>query len=110
MTQTLIPMTAVTTRSFPIGVVITRMPMTGVDAARREFGPTLADAEEFVLGTTCTECGLTREDADLEERTCHDCGTGGCDCILVEDPHERDLFWCTDCQRVCLCRECNPDD
>jgi len=108
MTQTLNrPMTAVTTRMFTAGVLVTRVPLTSVELAREEFGPTLADAQAFVEGTCCTECGMSAEESRMTDRACRDCGIQACDCLVAEDPHTTDVFWCTDCQRVCGGYCCN---
>jgi hypothetical protein len=107
MTQTLIPMTAIVSRSFTSGVLVAEVPMTSVEAAREEFGVTLADAEAFVQDTACTECGLSREEADLDGRSCQNCGIGGCDCILSESDHVSDLFFCADCNPCVFCPSCN---
>lgn len=80
-----------------------------VEDARLEFGPTLTDAQAFVAGVCCTECGTeaaeTHQSAAVT-RTCESCGTKGCACIVVEDSHDRDVFWCLACHPQCMCREC----
>lgn len=111
MTQTLTPqpVMAMTVSNFRSGVRLHIFPMTSVNAARAEFGATLADARDFVMGTTCNECGVEKSAALVTDRACHGCSKQGCDCVLTEDPHERDTFWCEDCQPMCLCTACDPD-
>jgi hypothetical protein len=79
------------------------------EEARNELGGTLADALLFVEGVCCTECGTeaseTREGA-VFELTCQSCKRSGCRCILTEDPHARDAWFCEDCASVCDCRSC----
>jgi hypothetical protein len=80
-----------------------------VENARNELGGTLADALRFVEGTTCTECGTeaseTSEHAAFPLR-CQDCNVPGCRCVLIEDPHCADVFFCADCLPPCGCRSC----
>jgi hypothetical protein len=75
-----------------------------VEDARDEFGGTLADALLFVDGVMCTECATeateTRDHAAVP-RQCLSCGTAGCACIVVEDDHSRDTYFCLDCLPRC---------
>jgi hypothetical protein len=69
--------------------------------------PALTDALAFVLAMVdCTECSLTKDDTEVIGRYCFGCGATGCDCVLTEDPHADDLFWCEDCRPVCGCDNC----
>lgn len=83
-----------------------------VESTRDLFGGTLADALRFVAGTCCTECGTeaseTAEHAAFPLR-CQDCGVPGCRCVLTEDPHCGDTFWCADCFQSCGCFYCTGD-
>jgi hypothetical protein len=85
------------------------VPMDSVESARDELGGTLADALRFVDATCCTECGTeaseTRDTAPFE-LSCRSCGIPGCRCILTEDPHAPDVWFCSDCAPRCGCREC----
>lgn len=108
MTQTAIPTTAIVGRSFFTGLIgLTTFPLTSVDFAREEFGPTLADAQAFVEGTCCTGCAMSAEESRVEGRTCHSCGIQACDCLVSEDAHSTDVFWCTGCRPVCGGYCCN---
>lgn len=69
----------------------------------------LADAQEFIESTACTECDLDRCTVLNPDRYCHGCRLRGCDCVLTEDPHERDTLWCEDCAPMCLGTCCDPD-
>lgn len=102
MTQT-IPTAAMVKSTFGPGLTfLTVIPMTSVELAREEFGPTLADAKAFALTTCCTECGMDAEAAlMLIDRQCQGCATRGCDCVLSGDPHTSDVFWCSGCAQVC---------
>lgn len=80
-----------------------------VEDARDEFGGTLADALLFADAVCCTECGTeaaeTRPTAAFE-LSCRSCGAPGCRCILSEDPHAPDVWFCSDCSSSCGCRDC----
>lgn len=80
-----------------------------IEITRDELGGTLADAILFVEGVQCTECSTeaseTREHAAFQ-LTCYDCGQPGCRCILTEDAHRNDVFWCPDCETMCCCPGC----
>lgn len=80
-----------------------------VETARIEFGGTLADAVQFVDGVGCIACGIeaseTRENAAFPMR-CQACNAPGCWCVLTEDPHCEDVFFCSDCAPSCGCRDC----
>ncbi|HEX8321654.1 hypothetical protein [Longimicrobium sp.] len=114
MTQTLLPQPevrhAMVVMAVSTGLVnLHRFPVVSVEEARDEFGGTLADALLFVDGVCCTECGTeaseTRETSAFA-RVCRSCGAGGCACTVFEDPHARDVFFCSGCMAPCLCREC----
>jgi hypothetical protein len=116
MTQTLIsnytqPRTAMVVQHPVLGVTrLHYVPMTTVDMAREEFGPTLADAVAFVEGTCCTECGMSAEESRVDGRECRGCGIQACACLVTEDPHTTDVFWCggrNGCQPVCGGYCCN---
>jgi len=115
MTQTLSPALAPAVQH---AMVVTRIGLPhylhvftveSVEDARDEFGGTVADALLFVEGVCCTECATeaseTRPHAAVQ-RSCRSCGTVGCECVVVEDDHYRDVFWCLECQPSCGCREC----
>lgn len=80
-----------------------------IETARDEFGGTLADALLFVEGVQCTECATeaseTGENAAFPLR-CQICNAPGCRCVLTEDPHCDDVFFCSDCAPQCGCRGC----
>lgn len=115
MTQTLIPSpqhAMVVSHSLGAGRWKTNLhffTVQPVEDARDEFGGTLADALRFIEGVCCTECGTeateTREHAAFPMR-CQSCGTPGCECSLIEDPHCEDVWFCTDCAPRCGCRSC----
>jgi hypothetical protein len=106
MTQTLNPQptVAMVVPSPPTGHVLYVLPMQTVEEARDEFGGTLADALRFVDSVMCIECATeaseTRATAAFE-LSCQSCGIAGCRCVLTEDPHCTDVFFCRECQPVC---------
>jgi hypothetical protein len=106
------PYVAMVINHHAIGVQRHLVPMQTVEQARDEFGGTLADAQRFVDATMCNECGTeaaeTRETAAFE-LSCISCGEAGCRCVLSEDPHSTDTWFCSDCQQVCGCRDCTDD-
>jgi hypothetical protein len=59
---------------------------------------------------SCTECGADSETVHMIDRSCNDCGIRGCDCVLVEDAHRGDVYWCTDCDPGCGCYYCTGDN
>lgn len=85
------------------------VPMTSVDLAREEFGPTLADAQAFVEGVCCNWCGVSAEEARMDGHECHGCGIQACACLVLQDLHGGDVWFCTGCQQVCGCRDCTDD-
>ena len=100
------PCQAMTVWNHASGLSLHYFPMGSVDSAREEFGPTLEDAQSFVAGVTCNDCG---EEAGTAEE-CRDCGVPTCLCF--RDPHDDDVRFCKDCSRVrgCGCRECFDGD
>lgn len=115
MTQTLstapVPQHAMVLSSWKSGIRLHFFSIASVASAREEFGPTLEDARAFVAETACNECGVEQSavKSTVVERICHDCGTQGCDCVLTEDPHWGDLYWCEDCNPRCGCGYCTGD-
>jgi hypothetical protein len=115
MTQTLnqpVAQHAMVISHHALGVTrLHRFPVASVEEARDEFGGTLADALLFVDGVQCVECATeateTRDHAAVP-RQCLSCGTAGCACIVVEDDHSRDTFFCLDCLPLCN-RSCCTD-
>lgn len=110
MTQTVNrqPLTAMTfIRPVTGSVRLTFVPLTSVALAREEFGPTLADAQAFVEGTCCTECGVSAEETRVDGHECRSCGIQGCACQVVQDPHDADVYWCNGCRPVCGGYCCN---
>jgi hypothetical protein len=63
----------------------------------------------FQLDIRCSDCTVSLEEVLEDIRTCNDCGARGCDCILTEDPHQGDVFWCADCYPSCGCYYCTGD-
>lgn len=115
MTQSLTPapMTAMVVTNVTTGKIALHFyPIQSVAECREEFGPTLTDAKVFVEGICCTECGTeaceTRFTAAFE-KSCQSCGLPGCRCVLSEDPHALDVWFCQTCQPSCGCRDCTGD-
>lgn len=109
MTQTLLPSPVqhamvVPTPTAPTPFYLHVFTVESVEDARIEFGPTLEDAQRFVEAVCCTGCATeaceTRETAAFE-LSCRSCGIAGCRCVLTEDPHSTDVWFCRDCQPVC---------
>jgi hypothetical protein len=106
MTQTITPAVQHAMVVAPIGQphYLHIFTVESVEDARDEFGGTLADALRFAEAVCCTECGTeaseTRTTAAFE-LSCTSCGIAGCRCVLTEDPHCTDVFFCRDCQPVC---------
>lgn len=89
------------------GVQTIFRPMTSVDFAREEFGATLAEAQAFVLETCCTVCGMSNDEVNVTDRACRGCGIAACDCLVSEDGHSDDVFWCNGCRPACGGYCCN---
>lgn len=83
-----------------------------VEDAREEFGGTFADAVRFVEAVSCTECGTEACETHATaafELSCTSCGIAGCRCVLSEDPHCTDVWFCRECQPMCGCWDCTGD-
>lgn len=118
MTQTtsttmadLLPVTAMVTWAAGGTFALRYFPIESVESGREQFGPTLDDARLFVATSCCNECGTAKEDiiSTVWDRACQGCGVTGCMCVLHEDAHQGDTYWCGDCQPYCGCRYCSDD-
>jgi hypothetical protein len=112
MTQTLtpapVPYTAMVTHNSATGFVLRYYPLVSVEDARAEFGPTLEDAQDFLAGVCCNECGVEKAATRADDgRYCNGCYAEGCDCVLSESAHVSDLFFCRDCNPCYFCPTCN---